>query len=117
MSEDKYDVYERRAINNIFNELLGRSLMKEGMDGKGEVSGDYKMLERVRYVKGVCRACYDDLCMVEKMRIPVGEYMGEEEEDRYRGLIEVCLLKLEEVGDMLVEVEEKMGEKEKEERI
>ena len=108
MSEDKNGMYERRAIDNIFNELLGRSLVSE--DEKGEVSGDYKTLERVGFVKRLCRACYDDLCMVEKMRIPVGEYMGEEEEDRYRGLIEEVVERVEEVGDMLVEVEEKMKE-------
>ena len=110
MREDKDEIYRRRAVGNIFNELLGRGLVMENIDREGEVSGDYKTLEKLRFVKRLCRACYDDLCFVEGMRITVGEYMGEEDVKRYRELLNEIMYRLEELSDMLEIMEERMKE-------
>ena len=68
--------------------------------------------EMLGFVKGLYRSCYDNLCLAEKVEIPVGEYMGEEGEKRYRELLKECLYRVEELGDMLCMMgEERMREK------
>ena len=74
-----------------------------------EASQNYEMVE---FVKGLYRSCYDNLCVAEKVRIPVGEYMGEEGEKRYRELLKEMVCGVEELGDMLCMMgEERMREK------
>ena len=70
--------------------------------------------EMLEFVKGLYRSCYDNLCLAEKVRIPVGEYMGEEGEKRYRELLKEMVCGVEELEDMLCMMgEERMREKEK----
>lgn len=57
--------------------------------------------EMLRFVKGLYRSCYDNLCLAEKVKIPMGEYMGEEGEKRYRELLGEVVCGVEELSDML----------------
>ena len=71
----------------------------------GEVSENYDMVE---FVKGVYRACYDNLYLAEKAKIPFKEYVGEADEAKYCLLLNETIYKIEELSDMLWMLEEKM---------
>lgn len=67
--------------------------------------------EMVEFVRGLYRSCYDNLCLAEKVRIPIEEYMGEEGVVKYRELLNEMVCGVEELGDMLEVVDDGMREK------
>ena len=75
-----------------------------------EASMNYKTIQRLGFVKGLYRDCYDNIYFAKGVRIPVGEYMGEEDVKRYRELLKEGQYRLEELSDMLEVMEEKMEE-------
>lgn len=86
---------------------------EEGGEGvsDGEASENYRTLQTLGFVKGLYRACYDNLCMVEKVRIPFSGYMKAEDIEKYDVMLEEVLYGLEGLGDMLEMMEERMEEK------
>ena len=78
------------------------------MDEK-EASQNYEILG---FVKELYRASYVNLCLAGSVRIPIGEYMGEEGEERYWELLKECLYRVEELSDMLESFDDCMGKKE-----
>lgn len=77
----------------------------------GEASMNYKTIQRLGFVKGLYRDCYDNIYFAKGVRIPIVDYAGEEGEKRYRELVEEIMYRLEEVGDMLDVVDDGMREK------
>ena len=76
-----------------------------------EASMNYKTIQRLGFVKGLYRDCYDNIYFAKGVRIPIVDYVGEEGEKRYRELVEEIMYRLEEVGDMLDVVDDGMREK------
>lgn len=77
----------------------------------GEVLEKYKTIKTLGFVNGLYRSCYDNLCLAEKVKIPIGEYMGEEGVVRYRELLKEIMYRLEELSDMLDVVDDRMVER------
>lgn len=76
-----------------------------------EASMNYKTIQRLGFVKGLYRDCYDNIYFAKGVRIPIVDYVGEEGEKRYRELVEEIMYRLEEVGDMLDVVDDGMVER------
>lgn len=76
-----------------------------------EASMNYKTIQRLGFVKGLYGDCYDNIYFAKGVRIPVEEYMGEEEGVRYRRLVNEVMWKLEELSDMLEVMDERMVER------
>lgn len=76
----------------------------------GEASENYKTLQTLGFVKGLYRRCYDDLCIVEKMRIPFSGYMKAEDIVKYDVMLEEVLYGLEGLSDMLDVVDDSIRE-------
>lgn len=90
--------------------VCDKRLCEEREEGGGgmndrEASENYEMVE---FVKGLYRACYDNLCLAKMASIPLREYVGEADEAKYYMLLKETTYKLEELSDMLWMLEEKM---------
>ena len=78
--------------------------------------------EMLEFVKGLYRACYDNLCVAKMASIPLKEYVGEADEAKYYLLLNETIYKIEELSDMLWMWDNKMmeswmkGKKKEEER-
>lgn len=118
-------MYPKRMCNtckhviDIGKDICGRDLIMCECDeceyeewsenmSDGEVLEKYREIQRLGFVKGLYRASYDNLCLAEKAKIPLREYVGEADEAKYCMLLNECLLKVEELSDMLWMLEEKM---------
>lgn len=77
----------------------------------GEASMNYKTIQRLGFVKGLYRDCYDNIYFAKGVRIPIVDYVGEEGAVRYRELLNEIMYRLEELSDMLEVVDDGMREK------